>query len=269
MIHGILSAWLLCSTSSVVLANESASHDSAGGGHEPKAHSEPSNESKGAQAEGHGADASKKPSAHSEAQKTGAEGHGESAQGAEGHADAAPEKRVILKKKRRSNSDFNSSLLSEKGKSNTCILDQSVLEDLERKKKEMEAKEKQLAAKEVELGLREKSIAEELAGLKKVRDEIQIGSQERAKKKESDVAKLVETFITMTPKSAAKVLATLDDRLAVAAISRMESKKLAKIMNLMDPARSSRLSELLAGLNGSKIKAEKPEEQEGDDGKAQ
>jgi hypothetical protein len=52
----------------------------------------------------------------------------------------------------------------------------------------------------------------------------------------------------MSPKAAAEVLAELDEALAVSAINRMETVKLAKIMNKMEAGKSSRLSEILAGV---------------------
>ena len=63
----------------------------------------------------------------------------------------------------------------------------------------------------------------------------------------------------MSPKTAAKVLAGLEDSLAVLSMSQMDTPHLAKIMNNMDAARSSHLSELLAGVkkNQGQVAAKK------------
>lgn len=58
---------------------------------------------------------------------------------------------------------------------------------------------------------------------------------------------MVTVFETMSPKSASGVIETLDDTVAVEALKRMEIKKMAKIMNIMDKNRSAKLSEMLTG----------------------
>jgi hypothetical protein len=63
----------------------------------------------------------------------------------------------------------------------------------------------------------------------------------------------------MSPKAASAMLSTLDDALAVSAISRMDTLKLAKVMNVMDPSRSSKLSELLTGV--VRVKASQAQQQ--------
>src|SRR5690606_1884411 len=57
-----------------------------------------------------------------------------------------------------------------------------------------------------------------------------------------------ETFESMSPKAAAQLLSSLDEGLAVASIELMSTAKLAKIMNIMETSRSSRLSEQMAGV---------------------
>ncbi|MEO5970855.1 MAG: hypothetical protein ABIQ95_13085 [Bdellovibrionia bacterium] len=135
---------------------------------------------------------------------------------------------------------------------NNCIVDHVVLDDLKRAKEELDERKKDIAIKESDLKTREKVIADELQQLEKIRDDIAHTNDQKAKEKEARVTKLVDTFLTMSPKSAAKVLAGLDDSLAVLAISQMDTLRLAKIMNNMDPKRSSKLSELLAGVKGHK-----------------
>lgn len=134
----------------------------------------------------------------------------------------------------------------------SCIVDANALEDLQRAKQELEVKQQELALKEKEMDAREKSFTEELKRLEQLRDEV--GKVDSAKKKEAEerVAKLVETFETMSPKGAAQILANLDEGLAVSAMSKMTTLKLSKVMAAMDAKRSSRLTELMGGVSRSK-----------------
>jgi len=56
----------------------------------------------------------------------------------------------------------------------------------------------------------------------------------------------VETVEKMSPKNAAKLLASIDERLAVTAMQRINTPTLAKIMNSMEPQKLSQLTELMA-----------------------
>ena len=135
-----------------------------------------------------------------------------------------------------------------------CLVDHAALEDLKRAREELDERRKDIAGKETDLKTREQVIADELRNLEKIRDEIGHVNDQKAKEKEGRVAKLVETFLSMSPKSAAKVLAGLEDSLAVLSMSQMDTPRLAKIMNNMDPGRSSHLAELLGGVKKEKGK---------------
>jgi flagellar motility protein MotE (MotC chaperone) len=180
-------------------------------------------------------------------QKTSA--HSEAAQGAgsEPHAKAATheEAKAVAAQKRSASS--------------SCIVDANALEDLERAKQELEVKQQEFALKEKEMNAREKSFTEELKRLEQLRDEV--GKVDSAKKKEAEerVAKLVETFETMSPKGAAQILANLDEGLAVSAMSKMTTLKLSKVMAAMDAKRSSRLTELMGGVARLKSDSSSPE----------
>jgi len=124
----------------------------------------------------------------------------------------------------------------------------SVIDEMKRHHEELEAKEKELATREAELHARERALNEEMKKISAIRDDL--GKIDTARKSENDekVVKLVDTFQTMSPKAASILISTLDDSLAVAAIAKMDTLKLAKIMNSMEPSRSAKLSELLAGV---------------------
>jgi flagellar motility protein MotE (MotC chaperone) len=132
--------------------------------------------------------------------------------------------------------------------SEACLVDPVVLADIRKAREELEAKAKRLADKEAELKARERAMEEELKKIQEVRDDVTKMEALHKEEAEEKVNKLVETFETMNPKSVAQVLVSVDERLAVAAASKISTAKLAKVMNLMEPSRSSRLSELLAGI---------------------
>jgi flagellar motility protein MotE (MotC chaperone) len=132
--------------------------------------------------------------------------------------------------------------------SGSCIVNAAAIEDLQRRREELENRHKELAAREAELNAREKVLNDEIGKLQQIRDDIAKIEDARKKEGERSVAKLVETIEGMSPKSAAQLLVVLDDSLAVAAISRISTQRLSKIMNVLDPGRASRLTELLAGV---------------------
>ena len=138
------------------------------------------------------------------------------------------------------------------GQAKGCLVDHAALDDLKHAREEIEDRKKELAIRESDLKVREQAVAEELKSLEKTRDEITHSNDAKVKDKEARVTKLVETFLTMSPKSAAKVLAALDDNLAVLSMSQMDTTRLAKIMNNMEARRSSQLSELLVGVKKGK-----------------
>ena len=130
-----------------------------------------------------------------------------------------------------------------------CLPSQA-LSDLNQRKKASDDRESALQAREQELAVREKAIEERLKLLQSYRDEA--GKVDSAKKKEFEekIARTVELLESMNPKSASQLIASTDERLAVEAMSRMSTAKLSKVMNIMEPKRSVRLMELLAG-NGT------------------
>lgn len=129
-----------------------------------------------------------------------------------------------------------------------CITSPVAVEDLNQQREKLQAREKELAAKEAELKALEQAVNEEFKKLDQARSDI--AKIEGLKKKENQekVAKIVETLETMSPKPASALLSSLDEPLAVTAMEQMSTQKLAKIMNIMEAGRSSRLTELLAGV---------------------
>lgn len=139
-----------------------------------------------------------------------------------------------------------------------CLADAATLEDLQRHRGEIEARKKELDAREAEFKARELALGEQIKSLAVTRDEIEKIEQVRKGEGEAKVAKLVETVESMNPKASAILLAALDEGLATATMSRLSTAKLAKVMNVMDPVRSTRLSELLAGVARARTRTVAP-----------
>ena len=185
-------------------------------------------------------------------------GNEASEKGAENKAPESKSKKVTSHSKAASSEESNAagdtggSGHNALAQASGCLVDHAALEDLKRLREELDERRKDIASKESDLKTREQVIADQLRDMEKIRDEISRNNDQKAKEKEARVAKLVDTFLTMSPKSAAKVLGGLEDSLAVLSMSQMDTPHLAKIMNNMEPARSSHLSELLAGVKRSK-----------------
>jgi flagellar motility protein MotE (MotC chaperone) len=130
----------------------------------------------------------------------------------------------------------------------SCLSDPVVLDEIKKKHEEIDKKWKDLAAHEAELKARESAVDEELKKLQTVRDEIAKIESDHLQANQEKVAKVVETLEGMNPKAASLMIATLDEHLAVMAMDQMSTAKLSKVMNVMEPARATKLTELLAGV---------------------
>lgn len=136
----------------------------------------------------------------------------------------------------------------ERSRSSGCLVDEQALMDLKKAREEIEKQKKEILARESELKRRETAMDSEIKKLEVVRDEVNKLKGAFRSENEEKVNKLVETFETMSPKSASQLLATIDENLAIAAMSKMATPKLAKLLNLMESQKSSRLAEGLVGV---------------------
>jgi hypothetical protein len=141
---------------------------------------------------------------------------------------------------------------SSKGKQGACLTSEAAVEDLRSAREEIQKREKALSIREGDIQTRENSIADQLKRLDHDRQAIQKTQQEQSKETEEKKAKLIETFLAMSPKTAAKILSSLDNSLAVSVMYQMDTLRLAKIMNLVEAKRATELSELLVGLSRTK-----------------
>ncbi len=130
--------------------------------------------------------------------------------------------------------------------SNECLASEELIHDLEGREKKMKEREKALQEKEKEIAAQEAAVKESLAKLEATRAEVQGAHAKQMAERDEKVNKLIETFETMSPKSAAAVINGVDDELAVTALSRLSTSKAGKIMGALSPDKSSKLSELMA-----------------------
>lgn len=133
-------------------------------------------------------------------------------------------------------------------KASACLTDEASIQDFQDLKRQLAKREQELKKREEEITAKEQALSEELKKIDAVRDEIKSAQTTGEARNEEKIAKLVETFETMSPKSAAPIVAGLDERLAVEAMSRVSSAKLGKILAAMEPKKSAPLAEKIAGV---------------------
>lgn len=133
-------------------------------------------------------------------------------------------------------------------KASACLTDEASIQDFQDLKRQLAKREQDLRKREDEIAAKEQALSDELKKIDAVRDEIKSAQSTGEAKNEEKITKLVETFETMSPKSAAPIVAGLDDRLAVEAMSRLSSGKLGKILAAMEPKKSASLAEKIAGV---------------------
>jgi flagellar motility protein MotE (MotC chaperone) len=136
--------------------------------------------------------------------------------------------------------------------SSGCLLDEHAIEDFKKARLILEEKERSLQLREAELKSAQSAFEEELNKLSLVRKEIEKIQSLHKKDQEENISKLVEAFETMSPKASAQLLSRVDEVLAVEAMSKISTQKLAKIMNIMESEPLSKLTERLAGVTQSK-----------------
>ena len=133
-----------------------------------------------------------------------------------------------------------------------CLVDEAAISDLKKAKQDILARQNQISLKEAELVVKEKALSEQLQKLEALRIIVnRIQENQKPTVDAEKVSKLVETLLSMNPKSASKLLSALEDELAVSVMAQMETQRLSKIMSLIEPTRSSRL---LAMMVDSKAK---------------
>jgi flagellar motility protein MotE (MotC chaperone) len=127
-----------------------------------------------------------------------------------------------------------------------CLVSGELIQDLEVRELALKEREAAISEREKDIDAQKAAVKEELNKLEVARQEIQGVRGKELADREEKVNRLIETFETMSPKSAAQVIARVDEELATTALSRLSTAKAGKILSALDPNKSSRLSEMLA-----------------------
>ncbi len=118
---------------------------------------------------------------------------------------------------------------------------------IQEREKQIEDQKNELKDREDKINEREKALDEKIKKLETLRQSITGELEVQKKQNEEKVVRLTSVLETMTPKASSALLETTEENLAVEVLKRMDIKKVAKILNVMDKNKSARLSELLTG----------------------
>lgn len=129
-----------------------------------------------------------------------------------------------------------------------CLADPAVVGDLKSQRDLLLKRNQEFEKREEELKARETALAEQIAKLETLRKEV-VGLEDTQRTaNEERVAKMVAAVEKMSPKNAAQMITQMEEPVAVDTMSKLSVEKLAKVMNSMEPEKSSRLSMLMAGV---------------------
>lgn len=123
----------------------------------------------------------------------------------------------------------------------------SFFKRLNDRKIELDRREAELAKLEEELQKQRAGIEDKIKALEKTRAEISATLKGRVEQDLEKVAKLVDVYSSMKPTSAAKVIESLNEDLAMSILDKMKKKSAAEILNTMSAPKAKRLSEMLTG----------------------
>lgn len=118
---------------------------------------------------------------------------------------------------------------------------------LEQQKNKLDEREKNLNELEEKLQLEKVALEQKVQELEQARREIASKLESRVQEDEERVKKLVDIYSNMKPQSAAQVIATLDEELAIHVLKRMKKQDAGNILNFMNPEKAKKLSEKYTG----------------------
>jgi flagellar motility protein MotE (MotC chaperone) len=123
---------------------------------------------------------------------------------------------------------------------------EEMMNAIELKEKALELKEKRLNQLEERLVLEEERIKVRVTELENLQKQIEDSRSKYAIEDKKVLERMVKTFESMAPKKAATVLGTLEKELAVDVLMAMKEKKVASVLESMDPTRATELNTLIA-----------------------
>jgi flagellar motility protein MotE (MotC chaperone) len=134
------------------------------------------------------------------------------------------------------------------GEDSLTMQNTSVFNALKDKNRELEKKERQLALLEEDLHKQKMEIEKQLLEMKEMRRNISSKLDEKVIADQESVNKLVGVYSDMKPQSAATILSTIDEQLAIQVLSKMKKQNAAAILNFMEPQKAQVLSEKYVGI---------------------
>lgn len=123
----------------------------------------------------------------------------------------------------------------------------SVLADLTRRKEKLDERERYLDQLDADLQRRMAEVEQRMQELEASRREIASLLTNQSAEDNERVDRLVETYSGMKPANAARVIAGLNEKLAISILTRMKKQNASEIMNFMEPEKAQQLTEKFAG----------------------
>ena len=129
-----------------------------------------------------------------------------------------------------------------------------MMEMIEKKNKELKIREKEVASKEQQLKTLEENIQKNLEKIEQALKESkeQFGEKEKIIKKNVD--SLIKVYSSMKAPEAAKLIAAIDEDLALRIISGMKDKVAGQVLSQLDVKVAKAITEKLAGKKETKPK---------------
>lgn len=143
--------------------------------------------------------------------------------------------------------------------SNPVALTIEAIEELETRKKILDARERDLEERAKGLEIQEKVLREKLKRMEELNRKMAERLDSFKKDHEQRVTKLVAVVEGMRPQSAADYVSNLDADLAVEILSRIQTAKASKILNLVDKKIGAKLTEMYTGYRQSMQDAAAPQ----------
>lgn len=115
-------------------------------------------------------------------------------------------------------------------------------ESIRAKEKELKEKERVLQEKEEAIAVEDQRVKQRIDELEELQAEVMKYQKKNSESSEAQLKRLVKTIESMNPKKAAAMFGTMKDDLAVELMMNMKEKKVAGVLDLLDPERANLLS---------------------------
>jgi flagellar motility protein MotE (MotC chaperone) len=116
---------------------------------------------------------------------------------------------------------------------------------LQRKEEALDRREQTLVAREADLRAAEEKMAERLAELNRLREEINALLTDLDTEREARVVGLIKKFEAMRPPQAAAILEQTEESITLEILERMNNSKAGKILAAMKPEKAARYASRL------------------------